>query len=338
MADHNSDQKPIGQHPLDPKARHELTQQFVKNLKPATVPPKGFEPLKASDAELIKYGYPPRPDKDARPKHLEKWTSFLSRPIQVIAPEFAIIETGRQPAAKGTTKGDASANATSSNWSGAVITSPPSGQRFSSVSASWVVPNAWPPLSAWNGSGWKDGTWESVSWVGIDGWSAQQSILQAGTKSVVTVSGGKVTHTSWAWFEWYPAYEIQFSNFQVSAGDTVHVTVCSLSSPSTGVAIVNNISANTGTSTNVSAPTPASALAGQNAEWILEDDSIGSSLAPFSDYGAEFFYDCLAGAGQSELNISNATLVNIVQGGSTVSTAVMETPSVLMTYFGTAGP
>ena len=337
MADHTGDQKPIEQHPLDPEARYELTQQFIKNLKPAVVPPKGFEPLKASNSELAKYGYPARPDKDTRPKHFEKWTSFLSRPIQVVAPEFAIVRTGRQPAAA-TTKGDASANATSSNWSGAVIMNPPSGTRFNSVSASWVVPNAWPPLSAWTGSGWKDGSWESVTWVGIDGYTAQQSILQAGTKSVVTVKNGNVTHTSWAWFEWFPAYEIQFSNFQVSPGDTVHVMVCSLSSPSQGIAIVNNISSNKGTSTNVSAPTPASALVGKNAEWIVEDDTLGSSLAPFSDYGAEFFYDCLAGAGQDEENISNATLVNMVQNGVTVSTAVMETPSVLMTYTGDAGP
>jgi len=337
MADKEGQQKPIGQPSLDPESRYELTKEFVKNLKPGTVAPKGFDPLKASNSELVKYGYPPQPNKDAMPKHLKKWTNFLSRPIQGVAPQFTIMATGRQPA-NITTKGDASANAESGNWSGAVVLNPPSGQTFATISASWMVPNAWPPLSAWNGTGWNDGSWESVSWVGIDGYTAQQSILQAGTKSVVTVTKGAVTHTSWAWFEWFPAFEIQFSNFQVSPGDTVHFLVCA-PTPTTGSVFVTNVSSNLATSTSINAPTPASALAGQNAEWILEDDSIGGSPAPFSDYGSEFFYDCMASTGQgTEVNISNATLVNMVQGSGTISTAVMETPSVLMVYTGDAGP
>ena len=336
MANQKGDQAPIGETPLKPEDRYELTKQYIKNLKPNPLPPKGFEPLKASNSELVKYGYPARPDEGKHPKHLEKWSSFLARPIQVIAPEFAIIRSGRQPA-NSTTQGDASANATSSNWSGAVVVSPPSGQTFNTVSGSWVVPNAWPPLSAWNGTGWNNGSWESVSWIGIDGYTAQQSILQAGTKSVVTVTNGTVTHSSWAWFEWYPLFETQFSNFQVSPGDTVHFLLCS-TSPTQGVVIVNNISSNKGTSINISAPSAATALAGKNVEWILEDDTLGSSPAPFSDYGAEFFYDCLGGTGKTEVNISNATLVNMVQKGVTLSTAVMETPSVLMTYTGSAGP
>jgi hypothetical protein len=132
------------------------------------------------------------------------------------------------------------------------------------------------------------------SLVGIDGWSSQSAILQAGTKSVVTVSGGKVTQSTWAWYEWYPAFEIAYSNFQVQPGDTVEVVVCSFS-PTTGYAGIVNVGANTSTSVSLSAPAPTAVLRGQNAERILENDSIGGAEAPFSDYGAIFFYDCNAG-------------------------------------------
>ncbi|PMD38638.1 concanavalin A-like lectin/glucanase [Hyaloscypha variabilis F] len=326
-----SGQKPIV---VDDENRSILSQNVLKTLRSPTAAPKDFDPLTASNADLVKYGFPARPDETKWPAHFQKWKRFVNTPAYFVAPTVTVLKTGRQPAAN---KVLATANATSSNWSGGVVMSPPPGETFVSVSASWVVPNPWPPLSAWNGKGWNDGSWESVAWVGIDGWSAQHSILQAGTKSVVTVTGGTVTHQCWAWFEWYPAFEMVFSGFPVLAGDTVEVLVCA-TTPTTGYASVHNTTANLYTSTAVDAPNAAAALQGQNAEWILEDDTIGSSEAPFSDYGAVFFYDCLAATKDKEVNVSNATLVNMVQGTTTVSTAVEESPSVLMTYSGDSGP
>ncbi|MCJ1484780.1 hypothetical protein MMC06_004953 [Schaereria dolodes] len=331
------DQKPIGDHPID-QSRYELTEKLVKGLRGVAHAPKGFDPTKSSDQDLIKYGYPPRPDEKETPLHFKKWTALVSRKPQPVYPEFKINPSGRQPVKN--VNLDRAANGTSNNWSGAVQLSPPSGSTFNTVSASWVVPNAWPPVSAFNTSTgqWNDGSWETVSWVGIDGWSPpQQSILQAGTKSIVSVSNGTVTHTSFAWFEWFPAFEIQFSNFIVNPGDTVHVMVCAPTS-TTGVASVMNISANTATTTPIDAPSAATALLGQNAEWILEDDSSGGSLTPFADYGATFFFDCLAAASNNtEVNLTNATLIDMVQSSGTVSTAVGETASVLMTFAGNAG-
>jgi len=333
-----SDQKPFqltpGTTAVDDDTRSVLSQKILQNLRPTSEKPKDFDPFKASNSDLVKYGLPARPDESKRPHHYQKWKRFMNRPAHYAAPNISVLKTGRRPAAN---KGNASANATSSNWSGAVVLTPPTGETFTSVSASWVVPNAWPPLSAWNGSGWNDGSWESVAWVGIDGWSAQNAILQAGTKSVVTVTGGTITQECWAWFEWYPAFEMPFGGFPVKAGDTVEVLVCA-PTPTTGAVFVHNTVANLYTSTSIDAPNAAAALQGQNAEWILEDDSINGSLAPFSDYGATFFYDCLGGSATQEVNVSNATLVNMVQGTTTLSTAVEESPSVLMTYSGDSGP
>src|SRR5215469_17601282 len=36
-------------------------------------PPKGFNPLTASDEELASYGFPTRPDKQAEPDHYRMW-------------------------------------------------------------------------------------------------------------------------------------------------------------------------------------------------------------------------------------------------------------------------
>jgi hypothetical protein len=99
-----------------------------------------------------------------------------------------------------------------------------------------------------------------------------------------------------------------------------------------------NVGANTSTSVNLSAPTPTAVLRGQNTEWILEDDSIGGAEAPFSDYGAIFFYDCNAGTSNGEVNLTGSTLVDMTQGGATLSTAIQISPTVLETYEGNAGP
>jgi hypothetical protein len=82
------------------------------------------------------------------------------------------------------------------------------------------------------------------------------------------------------------------------------------------------VGVNISTSISLSASRPSDVLTGQNAKWILKDDSIGDAEAPFSDYGAIFFYDCNAGTQKSEANLTGATLVNMVQGTATLSTAI----------------
>jgi hypothetical protein len=71
----------------------------------------------------------------------------------------------------------------------------------------------------------------------------------------------------------------------------------------------------------------------------LEDPTWNGVPAPFPDYGAEFFYDCGAGTVKGvQVDLSTANLVNLVINGTIVSTAVGESPKVLMTYAGSSGP
>ena len=330
--------KPNGPETIDKDTRYKLAEALLKNIRPTTAKPEGFDHLEASNKDLLNHGLPARPDKATRPAQYAKWSRFVSKPTQYIKPTFRIVPDNRTAGKRTSAAGsDVSANTTSTNWSGAVTPSPAAGESYNSCSARWVVPNEWPPASAWTGSGWKDGSWEQVAWVGIDGWTSQSAILQAGTKSVVTVTGGKVSQSTWAWYEWYPAFEIAYTNFTVQPGDTVEVLVCSFSA-TTGYAAITNVGANTSTSVNLSAPNAAAVLTGTNAEWILEDDSVGGAEAPFSDYGAIFFYDCNAGTTKREVNLDGSLLVNMVEGGATLSTAVQISSTVLETYEGSAGP
>jgi hypothetical protein len=45
------------------------------------LPPEGFDPVTASNAELQRFGYPRRPDSDASPQAFEHWRDIYSRPL-----------------------------------------------------------------------------------------------------------------------------------------------------------------------------------------------------------------------------------------------------------------
>jgi hypothetical protein len=91
----------------------------------------------------------------------------------------------------GTTNGTAHV-AYSSNWSGAVLESPPSGTTFTSAHGRFTVPT---PKHVGSGSA----TQSSSAWVGIDGDTYGAAILQSGIDFTVS-SSGAVSYD--AWYEW----------------------------------------------------------------------------------------------------------------------------------------
>ena len=125
----------------------------------------------------------------------------------------------------------------STNWSGAVLESPPSGQTFNTVTGTFVVPTP-------------SGTGAASAWVGIDGDTAQNSILQSGVDFTVA-SNGRVSYQ--AWFEWFPNFAIDFSNFPISAGQTITVTVHA-TSKTAGTVVLTNASTGKSITQAVSAP------------------------------------------------------------------------------------
>ncbi|KAJ3828084.1 peptidase A4 family-domain-containing protein [Lentinula raphanica] len=190
----------------------------------------------------------------------------------------------------------------SENWSGVIIESPPSGQNFTSVTGTFVVPTP-------SGS---DGS--ASAWVGIDGDTASQSILQAGVD--FTIKGGKVSYDSW--YEWYPNYAYDFSNFAISAGNTITINILSNNSTHGSVTLINK---NTGKSVTqiLSAPSSSAALKGQNAEWIVEDYEQGGNLVTFANFGTVTFTNASASTSSKTLGPNSGIKVNIEQNGKVLT-------------------
>ena len=51
-------------------------------------PPKGFDPLKAAAAELLRYGFATEPDLRSMPERHAAWARLLSGPLNFVEPQF----------------------------------------------------------------------------------------------------------------------------------------------------------------------------------------------------------------------------------------------------------
>ena len=207
----------------------------------------------------------------------------------------------------------------SDNWSGAVLTAPPAGQTFNAVSGTFTVPNVSPPSGAGSGS------WSSSAWVGIDGDTYGNAILQTGIDFTVTKSGGSTSQSFQAWYEWYPNNAYNFA-MDVSAGDVMAISVHSTSA-SAGTVTIENVSTGASVSKALKAPGSGSHLGGQNAEWIVEDFEEGGSLVALSDFGTVTFTDCVAKTASESLGLSGATVIDIKQNGNVETSVTIESAS-----------
>jgi hypothetical protein len=206
----------------------------------------------------------------------------------------------------------------SSNWSGAVITAPPAGETFNSVTATFVVPT--PKVPSGSSS---SGSYSASAWVGIDGDTYQNAILQTGVD--FTISNGKVSYD--AWYEWFPDYAYDFS-LDISEGDTITTTVTSTSSTA-GKAVIENVS--TGKTVTKSL-TSSSALGGQNAEWIVEDFEEGSSLVNLVNWGTVTFTGATAKTGSSSVTAAGASIIDIEQNSKVLTSVTISGSTVTDTY------
>jgi len=212
----------------------------------------------------------------------------------------------------------------SSNWSGAILTAPPSGQKFTSVTGEFNVPTPSRP------SGSTSGTFAGSAWVGIDGDTAQNSILQSGIDFTIS---GKSTVSFDAWFEWFPLDSEDFSGPSMSPGDTIKVTVTATSSTK-GTVTLENLTTGKSVSTTVSAPDSGAALAQQNAEWIVEDFEEGSSLVNFADFTPITFTNAAASTGSETVTLSGATIIEIESSSGEILTdvSIPSSSSVVVTH------
>jgi Peptidase A4 family len=204
----------------------------------------------------------------------------------------------------------------SSNWAGAVLTAPPAGQTFNAVSGQFNVPTPSFPSGASSGGD----SYAASVWVGIDGDTYQNAILQAGIDVTINSDG---SYSFDSWYEWFPNYAIDFdtSAFSFTAGDEVSVSVTS-SSSSKGKVVLNNLSTGQSVTQSVSAPDSSSTLGGQNAEWIVEDFEDNGGLVPFANFGSVLFTNAVAKTKSQTLGTSGADIIEIEDDNGNVLTTV----------------
>jgi hypothetical protein len=120
-------------------------------------------------------------------------------------------------------------------------------------------------------------------WVGIDGATGSTDVLQAGTEADVSCSNGYYQPSYYAWFEWYPDYEYEITNFPVAPGESLLVVV-QATSPTTANVTFVDVQSNQYTVVGFSAPA-GTRLTGNSAEWIVERPSINNTIGNLANYG-----------------------------------------------------
>ncbi len=258
--------------------RKELHGTF--GIRLFTPPPAGFDPIAASDRELLVHGYPARPDRRKQPDVHEGWCRVFAQPLTAIEPQF-LIRPASTPRPEGASKYG------NSVWAGSSQFSSP-GDAITWVTGEWTVPR----VTGVSGI--------CATWIGIDGAPSSPSIewdstdiLQAGTTQEVF---GGLAYLSYAWFEWYPDPWFTVSNFPVAPGDTVSCTIC-VYNPTEAVIHLVNLTSGVMTSFGKS-PKGNFELLGNSAEWIVELPDAGIPLARF---GEVFFDGCVAGTAGGKL-------------------------------------
>jgi hypothetical protein len=181
-------------------------------------------------------------------------------------------------------------NSTSSNWSGYAVT----GNRFTSVSASWTEPT----VSC-------DGTTAYSSfWVGLDG-DGSNTVEQTGTDADCSGS----TPVYYAWYEMYPKFPTNLSN-PVSPGDAMSASV---TTDGRGGFTLTISDTTQHWSVTKSARLKSAALA--SAEVIAEAPSSRSGVLPLANFGTVNFSGATAN-GVSFGSLPNRDPITMVSGST----------------------
>jgi hypothetical protein len=290
-------------------------------------PPVGFDPLAASPADLVRFGFPARPS-DAH--LLERYQNVLSRlkgKFQYIEPTFRV-----DPTKSTHTNQDAKRAGTETydNWSGGVVYAP-SGQSFKWVQGDWIVPNVYPPTQ----NKW----YYCANWIGLDG-DGSGDVCQAGMICSVYQSGSSITRSIYPWHEWFPSSWVEITNLTINPGDLITMLICTPQGAGSTTATIffSNITSGISTSYTITPP-PGTKLVGNSAEWVVETPMVNGVLTQMPDYGEVFFSTCEAYlTNGSVVNGGTGNNINLVQNDKTLSTGTLITPTIIECQYTGARP
>jgi hypothetical protein len=225
------------------QSQFELVPTSLPNHFTFKAPPPAFNPLRASDDDLRRFGLPHRPDPKRHPAAARMWIRAMSRVKKFVTPTLAerpdIIhgpgpqEYLRNLRKRPTTTADNAVveNVPNQIWSGLVVSDTgPGTTSYSQVFGTWVVPWVTVPPGG-------TGSFFSSLWVGLND-SDVTSLLQAGTEEDAAFTGAiigeGVATTYYAWVEWFPGPSIVVGqasevdsdqSFPVSPGQVITVNI-----------------------------------------------------------------------------------------------------------------
>jgi hypothetical protein len=247
------------------------TPGFVYDL-----PPAGFNPLTASDAELEQWGFPPRPSPSNAAVYA-RWKRLAS--VARVSPQltFTNIAVGPARNVKLGSVINNTTNATSDVWSGAVL----SGADHTFSVNETLVEGGWNIPSVSQAIGTCNSTFdESFEWVGFDGWDSSD-VLQAGTEADADCSSTLYSF----WYEWFPNLETRVSSPVAQPGDDVAVQVWYTTTSPYGHAYWADYRTAASASVGFNPPS-GTTYEGNSAEWIVERPSIDNVPTDLANYGA----------------------------------------------------
>ena len=285
------------------------------------VVPAGFDLLKASPAELDRYGIPQKPDVITEPELFEFWTELVSAPFAAKQPTFASIHP---PSLGGALQ-------SMLNWSGALV-STPWPQQIVFAAGAWNVPHVRRPSVSALGTPADDP--KSLVWVGLDGRNGtlpNVSLPQIGTGHW---PDRKPNHFAW-WDWWHNARPDEATTESAAPAKPQAITVIDNLLIETGHKILAGLAVQvsgdilyfiknqrTGEFRSFLAPPPSGEIEplGSSAEWVMErpTDPESGALFPLPDYGAVDFSYCVAraadgavGSGRMMTLADNALLIEM---------------------------
>lgn len=253
-------------------------------------PPKGFDPVTASDVELATYGFPPRPDKQTNPDGYAQWERFMKT--------AKIRWNGELKALPGS--GQAMTHAASSPLPETVTTGP---QLISTVNASGVILNntqkTWSskysfdyaaaeftvPVAQFpiNTTCTQDdqafGTWE-YTLVGIDDLFFPDGVEGANPAFEPGLLGGVIEGLTNCTPTYYAIYGYAVpggyinggvETFAVNPGDVFSATVQVLG-PNEGYVFLGDLTQSLNAAYKITTPGPGGStvqLVGHSAEWVV---------------------------------------------------------------------
>jgi hypothetical protein len=252
----------------------------LANIHTYAEPPKGFNPLTATDVELATYGFPQRPDKQADPDHYALWERAMTaakirwhgdlKPAP--SSRRGMMPAGSSPAPQAVQSQTGPQHLSNISGSGVILNNGvkkwSSTASFSDIWTEISVPVSQLPFD--NTTGCTAPDYFSMSLAGIDGeilYGANGVPFflpeeNAGVLSAVNCSNSAVYYAYVGWEEGWS------SVFQVNPGDIFYTELHAFGGCNNGSAYVEDLTTLTYNSYTISNPCDRTQI-GRFANWIV---------------------------------------------------------------------